>query len=91
LPNRHGINGAYLPMAIGAGMTSAIMNPVRNQEMEAIRAANLLMNHDPNGMEWIKLAKVLDAMKEEGVSFAEASAAAAAAGGGRRGGRRRRG
>ncbi|MBD3802897.1 methyltetrahydrofolate--corrinoid methyltransferase [Thioclava sp. L04-15] len=91
LPNRHGINGAYLPMAIGAGMTSAIMNPVRNQEMEAIRAANLLMNHDPNGMEWIKLAKVLDAMKEEGVTFAEASAAAAAAGGGRRGGRRRRG
>ncbi|KEO51672.1 methyltetrahydrofolate cobalamin methyltransferase [Thioclava pacifica] len=92
LPNRHGINGAYLPMAIGAGMTSAIMNPVRSQEMEAIRAANLLMNHDPNGMEWIKLAKVLDAMKEEGQSFAEASAAAASSSaGGRRGGRRRRG
>ncbi|NDV99473.1 dihydropteroate synthase [Salipiger sp. PrR002] len=28
LPNRHGINTAFLPMAIGAGMTSAIMNPV---------------------------------------------------------------
>jgi 5-methyltetrahydrofolate--homocysteine methyltransferase len=28
LPNRHGINNAFLPMAIGAGMTSAIMNPV---------------------------------------------------------------
>ncbi|MGB5869537.1 MAG: methyltetrahydrofolate cobalamin methyltransferase, partial [Albidovulum sp.] len=27
LPNRHGINAAFLPMAIGAGMTSAIMNP----------------------------------------------------------------
>ncbi|PFG63485.1 5-methyltetrahydrofolate--homocysteine methyltransferase [Thioclava sp. ES.031] len=91
LPNRHGINGAYLPMAIGAGMTSAIMNPVRNQEMEAIRAANLLMNHDPNGMEWIRLSKTLDAMKESGISFAEASAAAAtSSAGGRRGGRRRR-
>ncbi len=91
LPNRHGINGAYLPMAIGAGMTSAIMNPVRNQEMEAIRAANLLMNHDPNGMEWIRLSKTLDAMKETGISFAEASAAAAtSSAGGRRGGRRRR-
>ena len=28
LPNRHGINNAFLPMAMGAGMTSAIMNPV---------------------------------------------------------------
>ncbi len=27
LPNRHGINNAFLPMAMGAGMTSAIMNP----------------------------------------------------------------
>ena len=44
LPNRHGINAAFLPMAIASGMTSAIMNPVRPQEMEAIRAANFLMN-----------------------------------------------
>ena len=28
LPNRHGINNAFLPMAMGAGMTSAIMNPL---------------------------------------------------------------
>lgn len=27
LPNRHGINNAFLPMAMGSGMTSAIMNP----------------------------------------------------------------
>ncbi len=57
LPNRHGINGAFLPMAIASGMTSAIMNPVRPQEMEAIRAANLLMNNDPNGTAWIKANK----------------------------------
>lgn len=89
LPNRHGINAAFLPMAIGAGMTSAIMNPVRAGEMEAIRAANLLMNHDPNGGEWIRMAKVLEAVKD-GASFAEASQAAAQAGSGRRGGRRAR-
>ncbi|MCA0206834.1 MAG: methyltetrahydrofolate cobalamin methyltransferase [Proteobacteria bacterium] len=89
LPNRHGINGAFLPMAIGAGMTSAIMNPVRHQEMEAIRAANMLMDHDPNGGEWIRLAKVLEAM-QAGATFAEASAAASAASSGRRGGRRAR-
>jgi len=28
LPNRHGINNAFLPMAMACGMTSAIMNPV---------------------------------------------------------------
>ncbi len=54
LPNRHAINAAFLPMAVGAGMTSAIMNPVRPQEMNAIRAANLLLNHDRNGANWIK-------------------------------------
>lgn len=54
LPNRHGINSAFLPMAIASGMTSAIMNPVRKQEMDAIRAANLLNNNDPNSYEWIK-------------------------------------
>jgi 5-methyltetrahydrofolate--homocysteine methyltransferase len=29
------------------------MNPVRPAEMNAVRAANLLMNHDPNGTAWI--------------------------------------
>lgn len=92
LPNRHGINAAFLPMAIGAGMTSAIMNPVRPVEMEAIRAANFLMDHDANGGEWIGFSRILDAIKE-GASFAEASQAASTTGrssAGRRGGRRRR-
>ncbi len=92
LPNRHGINAAFLPMAIEAGMTSAIMNPLRPAEMEAIRAANFLMNHDPNGAEWIRFARVLDAVAA-GQDFAEASrmASAGAAAGGRsgRGARRR--
>ena len=49
LPNRHGINAAFLPMAIASGMTSAIMNPTRPQEMDAIRAANLLDQQRPLG------------------------------------------
>src|SRR6056297_3095113 len=79
LPNRHGINAAFLPMAMGAGMTSAIMNPVRPVEMEAIRAANFLSNHDPNGARWIRANKP---PQEEGVPEAGAR--------GRREGRRRR-
>ena len=57
LPNRHGINATFLPMAICVGLTSAIMNPVRPQEMQAIRAANLLTNNDRNGSVWIKSYK----------------------------------
>ena len=44
LPNRHGINNAFLPMAMGAGMTSAIMNPVAlpvNQTKIAEKKAEL--------------------------------------------------
>ncbi len=88
LPNRHGINAAFLPMAMCAGMTSAIMNPVRSVEMEAIRAANFLMNNDPNGTEWIKFARVLEAVKA-GQDFGTASAEANAAGRGRDGRRAR--
>ncbi len=86
LPHRHGINSAFLPMAIAAGMTSAIMNPVRPVEMEAIHAANFLMNHDTNGGKWIKFSRVLDAVNV-GTPFPEASVASLSAG---REGRRRR-
>ncbi len=86
LPNRHGVNAAFLPMAIAAGMTSAIMNPVRMREMEAIKAANLLMNNDPNGSAWIGFSRVLEAV-EQGTPFGEAAQAAGAS----RSRRRRRG
>jgi 5-methyltetrahydrofolate--homocysteine methyltransferase len=124
LPNRHGVNNAFLPMAIEAGMTSAIMNPVAvpinaakiaekkaeiaaagiilpediddetfvtlfgmgstkakaGKEMEAIRAANLLMNQDAGGAAWIEFNKQAPKAGQEGRGRA-----------GRTGGRRRRG
>src|SRR5690606_3789277 len=54
LPHRHGINAAFIPMVIGAGMTSAIMNPCRPQEMEMVRAANVLNGTDANCQTWIR-------------------------------------
>lgn len=57
LPHRHGINAGFIPMVIGAGMTSAIMNPCRPQEMEAVRAANVLNGTDPDCMTWIRTYK----------------------------------
>jgi 5-methyltetrahydrofolate--homocysteine methyltransferase len=89
MPNRHAINASFLNMAIGAGMTSAIMNPVRPVEMEAVRAANFLMDHDVNGTEWIRFARVLEAV-EQGTPFTEALQTVTAAAKAKRGSRRRR-
>ena len=54
LPNRHGMNAAFLSMAIGAGMTSAITNPLHEPEMAAVKGANVVMGRDPNCVSWIK-------------------------------------
>ncbi len=120
LPNRHGINNAFLPMAASHGMTPAIMNPVQlgasdkkmaeriaelralgieipegvdpaalapliglgsrmatpSKEIEAIKAADFLLDHDPSGGSWIRFNKVPVKPGEEAA--------------GARGGRRRR-
>ncbi|MBT7505378.1 MAG: methyltetrahydrofolate cobalamin methyltransferase, partial [Rhodospirillales bacterium] len=54
LPNRHGLNAAFLSMSIGAGLTSAIMNPLHDQEMAAVKGADIVMGKDPNCGKWIK-------------------------------------
>ena len=54
LPNRHGLNSAFLAMLIGAGMTSAITNPLHDPEMTGVMGANVVMGHDPNSQKWIK-------------------------------------
>jgi 5-methyltetrahydrofolate--homocysteine methyltransferase len=53
LPNRHGLNPTFLAMAIGAGMTCAITNPLEASLMQAVRAADVMMDHDPQCMNWI--------------------------------------
>jgi len=53
LPNRPGINGAFLAMVIGAGMTSAITNPLEPEIMQAVKAADVLMGHDLDCKTWI--------------------------------------
>jgi 5-methyltetrahydrofolate--homocysteine methyltransferase len=54
LPNREGINAAFLPMAIASGMTSAITNPLQEDLVRAIMGADVLMGHDPQCMRWIR-------------------------------------
>lgn len=78
LPNRRGLNAAFLPMMIGAGMTSAIMNPLHAEDIQAILGADVVMGHDPNCGAWIRK------YREPAAPGAETGAS-----GGRREGRRR--
>jgi 5-methyltetrahydrofolate--homocysteine methyltransferase len=54
LPNRNGINSAFLTMAIGAGMTSAITSPLHPEVMQAVLGADVMMGHDPDCARWIR-------------------------------------
>ncbi len=53
LPNRNGLNAAFLTMAIGAGMTSAITSPLHGEVMAAVMGADVMMGHDPDCLRWI--------------------------------------
>ena len=53
MPNRHTLGAAFLPMAMTAGLTSAIMDTRTPQIVEAVKAADLLLGHDEWGGSWI--------------------------------------
>jgi 5-methyltetrahydrofolate--homocysteine methyltransferase len=75
LPARDVINAHFISMLIGAGMTSGIVNPLKEGVRQAILAADMLMGHDENCLRWIR------AMQPAGVASDRAE---------RRGRRRRR-
>ncbi|CAN5832124.1 methyltetrahydrofolate cobalamin methyltransferase [soil metagenome] len=54
LPNRAGINSTFLAMAIGAGLTSAITNPLESEIMQAVKAADVLTGRDADCAAWIR-------------------------------------
>ena len=54
LPNRNGINAAFLTMAMGSGMTSAITSPLHPEVMQAVRGGDVMLGHDPDCTQWIK-------------------------------------
>ena len=53
LPHRNGINAAFLPMAMAAGMTSAITNPLHTEVVQAVMGADVMMGNDPDCARWI--------------------------------------
>jgi 5-methyltetrahydrofolate--homocysteine methyltransferase len=48
------MNSYFLAMAAGAGMTSAIMNPLHQEELTGIMAADVLLSHDKDCRAWIR-------------------------------------
>ena len=76
LPNRNGLNSAFISMAIASGLTSAITNPLHSDLMQSVRGANVVMGNDAECANWIAAYRDPDA---------EGSVRR-----GRRGGRRRR-
>jgi len=65
LPGRNVLNAAYLSMAIAAGMTSAITNPLEETLRKTILAADVMMGNDENCNAWLN-ANREDAPVEEG-------------------------
>ena len=53
LPNRGPLSGTFLAMAIGAGLTSAITNPIEEHIKTAILAADVMTGNDENCTNWI--------------------------------------
>lgn len=76
LPARNHITGNFLSMAIGAGMTSAIMSPLHEEVKNCVMAADVLNGHDANCAAWIAAKR-------------DPNAGGGAGGARRRGGRRR--
>jgi 5-methyltetrahydrofolate--homocysteine methyltransferase len=91
LPYRDGINSAFLTMAMGAGMTSAITNPLHVDVIKACMGADVMLGHDPDCARWIR--RFRDMAPPAGGAPAAAGAAGAAVQaprGRREGGHRRR-
>jgi 5-methyltetrahydrofolate--homocysteine methyltransferase len=86
LPAREGITAAFLICAMGAGMTSAIMNPLHTEIVRAVMGADVMMGHDPDCMRWIRKFRETPAMQGSGGTAPGEGAAR----GRREGGHRRR-
>jgi 5-methyltetrahydrofolate--homocysteine methyltransferase len=65
LPERHALNAGFLPMAMAAGLTSAIMSTAR-PVVDAVRASDLLLGHDEWGANWIAAHRARQATVAQG-------------------------
>jgi len=57
LPGRSELNGTFLAMLIGAGLTSGIVNPLHADVMTSIAGAEVLAGIDPRCKRWMRLCR----------------------------------
>ncbi|RIK44420.1 MAG: methyltetrahydrofolate--corrinoid methyltransferase [Chloroflexi bacterium] len=74
LPNRHLIDSVFIPMAIAAGMTCAITNPLEKSIRHAIYAADVLMGHDESCQRYLTAMREAQASERAGNGATLASA-----------------
>ena len=55
LPDRSVLNAAFFPVAMHAGLTCAITNPLIHEVRKAVLASDLLLGHDEYAMRWISV------------------------------------
>ena len=65
MPDRHTIGATFLPMAISAGLTSAIMDARSPQIVRAVKAADLLLDRDAWGAAWIAAHRAQQAQAQQ--------------------------
>jgi 5-methyltetrahydrofolate--homocysteine methyltransferase len=90
LPNRDGINSAFLTMAMAAGMTSAITNPLHVETVKAVMGGDVMLGHDPDCARWIRRFRDVPPSSGAAPGAAGAPGATEAPRGRREGGHRRR-
>ncbi|MBW6464195.1 MAG: methyltetrahydrofolate cobalamin methyltransferase [Firmicutes bacterium] len=54
LPNRALLNQAFIVLAMGRGMDSAIVDPLDKKKMSLVKAAEVILNQDPYAMNYLK-------------------------------------
>jgi 5-methyltetrahydrofolate--homocysteine methyltransferase len=75
LPDRRGLNAAFLSMLIGAGATSAIINPLHGDVMTAIAGAETLRGTDPRCKRWMKRCRAMAAAEAKATQAKEQAVA----------------
>ena len=66
LPDRHLVNSTFLALAIQAGATCSITDPLKLGG--AIRATDLLLGKDANSIRYLKYFRATEKLREQGVA-----------------------
>jgi 5-methyltetrahydrofolate--homocysteine methyltransferase len=72
MPDRAGINSTFIAMAIHAGLTCPITNPLVPAVITAVLAADLSMGHDSYGVRWIKAFRKREAAAKKAAEAVKA-------------------